>query len=85
MSSSAQQYVKVFACRKRNIWKTLWVRRNFFLLEERLHGFPPRPIISELDEDQWTRYGNIRYSRRRKAHLHRSVEQDELHYARRLA
>lgn len=48
-----------------------------------LNGFPPRPI-PDLDEDQWTRYGNIHYSRRRKAYLHR-VDHSELHYARRLA
>lgn len=50
-----------------------------------LNGFPPRPIPDDMTEDQWERYGNIHYSRRRKAYLHRAVEQDERFYMRRLA
>lgn len=82
MSSGAQQYVTVFGKRKSKIWKALGARD--FLLDARLHGFPPRPI-PDLDEDQWERYGNIHYARRNKAYLYRTVDEDELYYARRLA
>lgn len=50
-----------------------------------LNGFPPRPIISELDTEDWERYGNIHYARRNRAYLHRTVDEDERFYMRRLA
>lgn len=81
MSSNAQQYVEIYGKRKGKIWKALGARN--FLLDARLHGFPPRPI-SDLHPTNWERYGRIHHARRYNSYMNRTLDEDELYYARRL-
>lgn len=49
-----------------------------------LNGFPPRPI-SDLHPTNWERYSRINHVRRFNSYMNRTLDEDELRYARRLA